>query len=450
MASVFPGSIDSFANPIYTKIDGEDLVKAAHVNDLQNAIRAVEETLAGAGKPLDFASNRYIADNSSFQAVVEVLDAELGSLSDSTGSHSSYVLPTDPVQHHANVIEVTPVGNLASDRVQAALVEHQADIDNLMSGGLVEGASLDDRYLNLAGAQVVQGPITISDDLSVEGNSVLGTNATNTLDVNAAMSAKSSLEVDDNLILNSNLLLQAGQKIAEEGATDASYISFEADKLELYSHKDIVLRLDADDPTDGQTDAGKLSVHNGLDVEVFSVDEDGALTAASALLTEVSATSLLKIGVDDVVFSSDMSEYKSESLHIQLDKDDVSSASRFFITKDGDTGASLASQDLLLNLDEDSTLTSGLHVLKEGIQETGYIGLQYYSDNAGGVFYGQGVNFKSTMTNSPSSVTLSVSENLNAQNISITDINKYGFFWSFDSVNIGPAKVIGTYTTIGN
>ena len=95
-------------------------------------------------------------------------------------------------------------------------------------------------------------------------------------------------------------------------------------------------------------------------------------------------------------------------------------------------------------------MITDVHELRSGVQETGYFGLQTYSANAGGVFYGQGVNFKTKMANIPASITLTVDENVNAQNISVTHINEYGFFWECDSVAVGALKVRGTYETLGN
>ena len=141
----------------------------------------------------------------------------------------------------------------------------------------------------------------------------------------------------------------------------------------------------------------------------------------------------------------------SDELHVQLDRTDSYATGRFFVTMDGDTGANLASADLLMNLDETSTLVTGIHKLKSGIQETGYFGLRVQSDNAGGVFHGAGVNFKHELTNAPSSVTLTPDAgSMNYSNLSVTDMNQYGFFFEFDTPAVGAAKVFGTYTTVGN
>ena len=450
MASLFPGAVDTFANPVYTKVDGIDVVQAAHVNDLQDATRAVQELLI-VGATIDYTSNNFIADNSSFKLCIETLDDNLGTLSSDFNDHRTFALVTDPAQHHANVIAVDPLGNLSSSRVQPALYELQADIDNLLGvGTLAPVATLDYRYVETSGAQTMQGPLTITLDLSVEGSSVLGNAGGDTHTMTGSFNLTGDMTHTGNTTTTGSIFLDAGQRIAETASPNDSYILFESDRIEMYSHKDFIFRLDADDATDALSQTGEFLVKDGLDNTIFTLLESGDLS----VLTSISSPSLLAttsatIG-GDLVATNDKLDLGSEELHIQLDKTNTQASSRFFITQDGDTGVSLASADLLLNLDETATLITGRHVLKSGVNEIGYFGMQLYSDNAGGVFYGNGVNFKQELTNSPSSVTLTVDENVNAQNISVTNINKYGFFWEFDSVAVGAVKVRGTYETVGN
>jgi hypothetical protein len=449
MASFFPSSIDNFANPVYTKVDGIDVVQAAHVNDAQDAIRAIQETLI-TGKTINYNSNYFIADNTSFKLCIETLDDNLGILDQDFSNHRSFSLVTDPTQHHANVIEVTSIGNLASNRVQLALQEHQSDIDNIMSGGFVEGVSLDDRYVNLAGAQTMQGPLTITEGLAVNGSAVLGDNISDSHIVNGDVAISGAVEVDLALTLNANMLMQVGQKIAEEAAPNAQYISMGADVMEFASHRDFNFKLDADDTTDGVSQNASFTIVDGLNNPVMTISEDGTASLSQELsLVDLAASNRVRVG-DELDITQNKLDVKSEILHVQLDKENAAATARFVVTMDGDTGSSLSSADLLLNLDESATLVTGRHVLKSGVQETGYFGVQTYSDNAGGVFFGQGVNFKSEMTNQPSSITLTVDENVNAQNISVTDVTKYGFFYEFDSVAVGAVKVRGTYDTVGN
>ena len=253
-----------------------------------------------------------------------------------------------------------------------------------------------------------------------------------------------------NIELANDMLVSLGSKIAESGAPNASYIAFESDKLEFYSHKDFIFKLDSDDATDALSQVGEFVVKDGLDATIFTLLESGDLTVATSVASpSLQGTTSVTVGAD-LVATNNKFDLGSDTLHIQLDKTNTQAASRFVITQDGDTAVSLASPDLLLNLDHNANLVTGRHILRSGINEVGYFGMQTYSDNAGGVFYGNGVNFKHELTNSPSSVTLTVDENVNAQNISVTNITKYGFFWEFDSVAVGAVKVRGTYETVGN
>jgi len=452
MASIFPGGIDTFTNPVYTKINGEDVVSAAHVNDLQDALRAVQEVVAGAGKVLDMNSNNVVADDSSFKAMIEALDDAIGGITSDLVDHIGFVLVTDPAQHHGNVIAVTPIGNLASSRVQTALQEHQVDIDSIMTGGTVEGVTLDNRYVRKATAQTMQGPLTVTLDLTIDGNTVLGNSLGDSVTISGDVTVGGNINLAGDALVGADLLLQVGKKIAEDGATNASYVLFESDKLEFYSHKDFIFRLDADDATDGNSDAGEFIIKNGLNNTILSVDESGALSAGTITGTDFFADGQLNVGsLNELELGQDSLEVDSNKFHLQLDKTNSDAAARFIVTMDGDTGNNLASSDLLLNLDEDSTLTTGLHRLKSGVQETGYFGLRVMSANAGGVFFGGGVNFKHQLTNSPSSITLTPDgTSINYSNLSVVDMNEFGFFFEFDTPAVGASKVFGTYTTVGN
>lgn len=452
MASIFPSGIDTFANPVYTKINDEDVVSAAHVNDLQDAVRAVQEVLAGAGKVLDMASNNFVADDTSFKVMIEALDDALGTMDTDFSDHKDLVLVTDPAQHHANVISVTAVGNLSSTRVQTALQEHQADINAIMSGNTVEGVTLDDRYVNKSGAQTVQGPVTVTLGLDVEGNVTLGDDLGDTVAIAGDLSVAGASSFTEDVLFSNNILVEPGQKIAENGDINSSYVLFETDKLEFYSHKDFIFRLDADDATDALSQAGEFIIKNGLNTNVFVLNEDGDLVTTTISADSLSLATGLSLGaLDELEISEDSLSIDAEKFHIQLDKNDTDAAARFVVTMDGDTGNNLASADLLLNIDQNSMLTTGIHRLKSGVQETGYFGLRVLSGSAGGVFFGAGVNFKHQLTNSPSSVTLTPDgTSTNYSNLSVVDMNQYGFFFEFDTPAAAAAKVFGTYVTVGN
>ena len=328
MASLFPGSKDTFTNPVYTKINGEDVVNAAHINDLQDAIRATQEVLAGVGLPLDMISNNYIADNSSFKMMVEALDQAIGSTASDLASHKGYVLATDPTQHHANVIEITPLGNLSSDRAQAALYEHQNDIDHIMTGGSVEGISLDNRYLLVSGAQTIQGPLTISTDLIIEGNTLLGNDVSDLVTVSGELTVGSSATIAGNTTIGGHILVQPGAKIAENGATDSSFISLESDNIKFYSHRDIIFRLDADDTIDGNADNGLFIIKNGLDNNVFTLDEAGNIIIGGDI-SSINAHLSNELNIGNLSIQKDKILGTEAVIQLQLDKDNLLTGERF-------------------------------------------------------------------------------------------------------------------------
>jgi hypothetical protein len=296
----------------------------------------------------------------------------------------------------------------------------------------------------------MQGPLTITDGLSVNGACILGDNVSDTHIINGEVSVTGVTEIDQDLTLNEDLLIQSTKKIAEELTPNAQYILFEDSKMEFASHRDFIFLLDADDTIDGQSQNASFTVKDGLGNDVLALTEDGNMILTEELsLTDLTASNRLRIG-DELDITQNKLDVKSEIMHVQLDKNNVAATARFLVTMDGDTGASLSSADLLLNLDESANLVTGRHILKSGVQEVGYFGMQTYSNNAGGVFFGNGVNFKTEMTNQPASITLTVDENVNADNISVTHLSKYGFFWEFDTPAVGATKVRGTYETIGN
>lgn len=450
MASLFPSSVDTFANPIYTKVDGIDVVQAIHVNDLQDAVRATQQAII-TGSSIVFANNFYIANSTSLKTCLEVLDSSLYSLSESFNFHREAALVSDPAQHHANVIEIDPIGNLQSSRVQPALYELQSDIDNILGvGSLSPSASLDSRYVMKSGEQSMQGPLAISESLSVGKNTAFGQELSDQHMWKGLFDITGNIALHGVLSSDENILISYGKKIASTQAVNSSFLLLDQSKVELFSRKDIVFRIDSDDSTDQASEGATLSVKDGLNQTIFELTEQGNLLVTSQVSSTVlEATNLLKVG-NETLFAHNSINAKSNEYQIQLDKDNTQSSARFFITRKGDTGASLSSSNLLLNLDQTGKLTTGVHVLKSGIQEIGYFGHKGYSNNAGGVFYGFGVNFKHELSNAPASIVLSLSEVVNAQNISITNITKYGFFIEFDSIAVGACKILGTYQTIGN
>lgn len=116
-----------------------------------------------------------------------------------------------------------------------------------------------------------------------------------------------------------------------------------------------------------------------------------------------------------------------------------------------------ASGNININTDKRQTkqpLTSGMMVkapdtLAPGSQETGYCGIQGQV-NAVNVYIGTGVNFKTNMSNIPSSVTLTQRVALIAAGQAVQDITVDGFFFNVASTAAGTVHWYGTYVTVGN
>ena len=84
-----------------------------------------------------------------------------------------------------------------------------------------------------------------------------------------------------------------------------------------------------------------------------------------------------------------------------------------------------------------------------GKQETGFCGVDQVAAGAG-VTVGQGVNFKTVMTNVPSSVTFSSSTSGNTSGNNLNTFTKYGFAFTITSTGAGRFFNYGSYTTVGN
>ena len=97
------------------------------------------------------------------------------------------------------------------------------------------------------------------------------------------------------------------------------------------------------------------------------------------------------------------------------------------------------------------TLTAGTPVtLTHGAQETGKCG-QSYTNVTAGQTIGPATNFKTVMTNVPTSITLNTpSENVNANAPAIGDIDIYGFWLEWTAPGAGTSRYVNTYTTVGN
>lgn len=454
MASTFPNSIDSFINPVYTKVNGVDYVKAEHVNDLQDAVRNIQIVVAGSGVGLGSSSNNYVPSAASVKSAVEIIDAALKVRQNLFETHLSSVMPTDPFQHHSNVIQVTAIGNLNSTRVQQALEEHQADIDSIMSGGYVEGATLDDRYITKSESAFVDGTLTINQDLTALQNVFLGTSLSHEITASGSLNVGKNLLVSGTSELLGDVTLSNSSKIGAKDYFIYTNLAFSNSGIQLNSFKDIVMNLNSDDATDGQPSGSSFVINNGSGSSILSISESGILVVPSKIITNsIEADSNILIGsTDSTRLFKDNLEVKANSFLIKLDSENNSaSSSELIVTKDGDIGSNNSSTNLILKATE-SELIAGTKVQKRSVPEKGYFGIKFYSDNAGGRFQGYGVNFKSKMLTIPSSVTLLIdpTKSSNYNNVTITDINEYGFFVECDSLTVGQVVLKGTYETVGN
>jgi len=453
MSSNFPNSIDAFINPVYTKVNGVDYVKAEHVNDLQDAVRNLQIVTIGSGLSMGIASNNYLPSTSSIKAALEILDGTIKLREDEFDAHLNAVMPTDPFQHHANVLQVTAIGNLNSTRVQQALEEHQADIDAIMSGGYVEGFTLDDRYILKAGPALITGTLSVQQDITGLQNAFFGTTLSHQVVMSGSLTVGNRLTVASSSEFQGDIVLPNTIKIGAKDFFEYTNIAFLNNGIHFKSFKDFIFTLDSDDAIDGQATISKFDIQNGAGTTVFSVDEDGILSILANLNASfVNLNSHLTIGSSELArLEHDRLEVENGRFLIKLDSDSNESTSALVVTRDGDLGSSETSTNLIFKADEQKVI-SGNSVLRRGVQEVGYFGLKFYSDNAGGKFHGIGVNFKSKMLTVPSSITLSIDplKSSNYNNVTITDLNEYGFFVECDSLTIGHVELKGTYTTVGN
>lgn len=453
MSSNFPTAVDSFINPAYTKLNGIDFVKAEHINDVQDAIRNIQLTIIGSGLSMGLASNNYLPADSDVKTSLEILDAAVWDRETEFNTHVSAVMLTDPIQHHANVIEVTAIGNLSSNKLQTALEEHQVDIDNIMTGGTVNFLTLDDRYLLATGTPALAGSLSMTGDLTVDGDTILGSSLANTVATGGDLSVGRDLTVAGDSEFQGDITMPDISQIGTASSFQYSNLSFGLDFVSLSSIKDIEFKLDSDDAIDAVSQVGEFRVLDGSGSNIFSLLEDGDLTITGSINTPVfSVDTQIEIGTTEkLIIDNESASTQRGSFLVQVDNDNDSASDFFVVTQNGDDGTVDNSTDLLIKVKEDEFI-AGSHVQKRMVPETGYFGIKFYSDNAGGRFQGYGVNFKSKMLTAPSSVTLTVDggASTNYNNLSVTDINEYGFFVECDSIAIGNCEVKGTYETVGN
>lgn len=453
MASTFPNSIDPFINPVYTKVNGIDYVKAEHVNDLQDAVRNIELVIAGAGLSMNLGSNNYVPSNASVKVAIEILDGAIKQRQDAFEDHLDFVMPTDPFQHHSNVIQVTAIGNLSSTRAQSAFEELQNDIDHIMSGGFVEGFTLDDRYILKSGPALITGSLTVQNDFTALQNAFLGSSISHQVVTSGSLTVGKDLLVTGNSEFGGDITLPNTAKIGAKDFFEYTNIAFLADGMHLNSYKDFIFTMDSDDATDGFSTVAKFELRNGLGSPVFSVNEDGEMSVLARVAASFAEfdSHLIIGGATQTRIEQNKMEVQNSTFTIKLDSDSNDTNSALIVTKDGDNGTLNTSTSIVLKATE-TELIAGNHSLKRGVVEKGYFGIKFYSDNAGGKFQGYGVNFKSKMLTVPSSVNLQIdpTKSTNYNNVTITDLTEYGFFVECDALTVGHVELKGTYETVGN
>ncbi len=89
-------------------------------------------------------------------------------------------------------------------------------------------------------------------------------------------------------------------------------------------------------------------------------------------------------------------------------------------------------------------------ILAAGHQESGFCGI-YNGTPSSGQFYGCPVNFKTQLTNNPSSITLSMGIRNSGSSSTFADVwSVYGFRIVAKAASSAVIDVAGTYTTVGN
>ena len=464
MATQYPINIDSFSNPISVKADGADYVKAAHVNDLQDAIRAIQTSLMGSGISVSFNSNNYVPSDSSFKVAVDILDNSLKALSDDLDTHLELSMLTDSAQHHANVIEVSAgsgatLADISPLRVQTVLEVIRQEINLILDGQYVRGKTLADLYILKSGPALITGSLEVQDDVQFNGNTTLGQGASNTVTTSGDLFTGRNLEVAGSVTIGGSFELPAGFKVGQEGQLLYSSITFESDKTQINSMADIVLKLDSDALVNPLGETSKLSVLDAVNQEVFSVNEAGDSTIKESLTTKtVTALQEIILGTTDKIsFTSENLSSSQADFALLLDNGemaqkiadarshgDLSENESFIISKNGYTGTDANNSDIILKSTKDE-LISGTTKLRPELTETGMFGLKFTSRNPGGEFQGDFVPYRQAKTAVVSPTITVDNTSINVGAVQTSMVSEYGFFIECDSITTGEVFLKGTY-----
>jgi hypothetical protein len=281
----------------------------------------------------------------------------------------------------------------------------------------------------------------------------MGTSLTHTVDISGNVNIGKNLLVSGLSEFSGNITIPDVSKIGSKNFFEYTNLSFESGGIQLKSFKDIVLTLDADDAIDAESTLSSFIIKNGSNLTVASISESGTFFVSSEIIApNIQLDSHLVVGSSNTSrLEEDKLEVQNSNFTIKLDSNNNDPLSALIVTRDGDLGTSDLSTNIILKASS-TQIIAGSKVQTRGVAEVGYFGIKFYSDNAGGKFQGVGVNFKSKMLNAPSSITLSIDplNSSNYNNVTITDVNEYGFFVECDSITLGHVVLKGTYTTVGN
>lgn len=452
MSTTYPNSIDSFSNPISTKVNGQDYVKAEHINDLQDAIRAIEISLVGSGVNVNFGSNYFVPAAASFKNAVEILDGELEGVSSGLDTHMGLLMITDPTQHHANVIGVSSgsgavLADISPQRVQTVLEVIRQEINLLLAGDYVRGRTLNDLYLLKDGPAVVTGTFEVQDSFVTYSDNQLGSSISHITNVSGDLNIGKDLDIIGTSTFHNNLILESNLKIALEDQTAYSFLSFSEEETRLQSLNDIILKLDANGLVDGLNQTAQLKILDAVDQIAFSVNELGQANLLSSITTaDGFFSSGIRIGSSEFLnITNNAIEIDETELRILLDKNSLGLDSKFTISKDGYLGNSPSNDNVMMQATE-TEFYSGKSVLLPHLTETGTVAFKFFSTNPTGQFHGNFIRFRQRKTGIPSVNFIKNNTNsVNVGTVQIGLVNQDGFYIECDSIAAGMVYLEGTF-----
>lgn len=452
MATTYPSSIDSFSNPVSTKVNGQDYVKAEHINDIQDAVRAMQISLVGSGVSVNFGSNYFVPASASFKTAVETLDSALETVRADGDTHRTLSMITDAAQHHANVIEFSSgsgavLADISPMRVQTALEVVRQEINLMLAGGTVRGSSLNNLYILKSGPAVVTGTMEVQDDFQTNGNNQLGQTLSHTTITAGDLNVGKDLDVLGTSNFHDDIKLDDSSKLGLEGQLAYSYLTFSSTETRLQSLNDIILKLDANGLVDGLNQLASFQLLDAVNQVAFSVNELGAAVLQTSLTTgEGFFTSKIDVGNSSKLEITNNSIDTDESnLRILLDKSSTGVDSKLTVSKDGYLGDSPANSNVMMQATE-TEFYSGRSVLLPSLTETGTVAFKFFSNNPSGEFQGNFVRFRQKKTGIPSvNFTINNANSVNVGTVQVGLTNEDGFYIECDSLAVGMVYLEGTF-----